>query len=161
MFRYNVSTLQGFNPPVMLAVMHHLAPCTAVYHRLASCTVVFHRLASSKFMLIKRGFCSLDKGPDRVTARGLKSPLLQPSEPVRPAVSRRHSTCFVLLHRVSMPQTFGLSFWPALDDILSLFCFQFIVGLSVCLFRLLYDLPSGCPCPAFACIAAMGVPNVF
>jgi hypothetical protein len=146
MFRCNVSMLQGSNPPSMLAVMHHLAPCTAVFHRLASCAAVFHRLASCKFMFIKCGFCSLDKGPDRVTARGLKSPLLQPSEPVRPAVSRRHSTCFVLLQRVSMPETF---------------CFQFIIGLSVCLFRLLYDPPSGCPCPDFACIVAMGVPNLF
>jgi hypothetical protein len=161
MFRCNVSTLQGSNPPSMLAVVHRLASCTAVFHRLASCTAMFHRLASCKFMSVKCGFCSLDKGLDRVTARGLKSPLLQPSDPVRPAVRHRHSTCFVLLQHVSMPETFGLSFWPALDNILSLFCFQFIIGLSVCLFRLLYDLPSGCPCPDFACTAAMGVPNLF
>lgn len=77
-----MSTLQGSILVSMLVVTHYLA----------SCIVVF-----IEFML-----CKLDKGPGRVAARGLNSPLLQPNEPDCPAVGRHRHTCFVLLQLVPM-----------------------------------------------------------
>lgn len=140
----------GSSNSSMLVAMHYFASCTAVSHRLASC----------KPLLAKCRLCSLDAC--RVTARGLKSPLLQPSEPACQIVGRRCSTCFVLLlQRVVMPEIFGLSSGPALNNTLILLCFRFSVISPVRLFWLLRDLPLSCLCPVAAHITTLGFSSLF